>query len=100
MKNVAVRFRRTLGIHDFAWYSSDTLFAVFFKSFLGLYKALGDNSNITNDAREEFAAVYQKNLEEHVFKNGGTLRDYQAAGVSWMIANYINGRNFILADEM
>jgi SNF2 family DNA or RNA helicase len=65
-----------------------------------LYKSLGDNSNITDEAREKFAAEYQKNLEEHVFKNGGTLRDYQAAGVSWMIANYINDRNFILADEM
>lgn len=39
-------------------------------------------------------------LEAHVFKNGGQLRDYQAEGVAWMMANYINQRPSILADEM
>eukprot|EP01139_Manchomonas_bermudensis_P015775 Amastigsp_a510994_13.p1 type:complete len:724 gc:universal Amastigsp_a510994_13:125-2296(+) len=31
---------------------------------------------------------------------GGTLRDYQEAGVLWMISLYENGLNGILADEM
>lgn len=31
---------------------------------------------------------------------GATLRDYQLAGVQWMISLYENGLNGILADEM
>lgn len=31
---------------------------------------------------------------------GGTLRDYQLAGVEWMVSLYENGLNGILADEM
>jgi len=61
-----------------------------------LYKyVFGDNIESKEEAGVE---RYQKNLEEHVFKNGGQLRDYQAEGVSWMMANYINKRGGILAD--
>lgn len=35
-----------------------------------------------------------------VFKNGGSLRDYQRTGVSWMLYNWIQSRGSILADEM
>jgi ATP-dependent DNA helicase len=31
---------------------------------------------------------------------GAKLRDYQLAGVQWMISLYENGLNGILADEM
>lgn len=63
-----------------------------------LYKFLfGDNSN----AKEEKGVEeYQKKLQEHVYKNGGQLRDYQSVGVSWLIANLVNKRSCILADEM
>jgi SNF2 family DNA or RNA helicase len=63
-----------------------------------LYKnVFGDNS----DAKDENAIKeYQKELERHVFHNGGQLRDYQAEGVTWMMSNYINKRSSILADEM
>ena len=63
-----------------------------------MYKSLfGDKS----DAKDEDGVEeYQRVLEEHVYKNGGQLRDYQAVGVSWLMANYINHRSSILADEM
>ncbi|CAB1114982.1 unnamed protein product [Ectocarpus sp. CCAP 1310/34] len=38
--------------------------------------------------------------EPPVFKNGGSLRDYQREGVRWMIHNWLQGRGSILADEM
>jgi len=63
-------------------------------------KTFGENSNINEKEREELRAVYQKELRDTPFKNGGQLRDYQAEGVSWMIANYLNNRSCILADEM
>jgi ATP-dependent DNA helicase len=31
---------------------------------------------------------------------GGVLKDYQLAGVEWLISLYENGLNGILADEM
>lgn len=63
-----------------------------------LYKSLfGDNS----DAKEEEGVEeYQRNLQERVYKNGGQLRDYQSVGVSWLMANLVNKRSSILADEM
>ncbi len=63
-----------------------------------LYKTFGQN--IDDTEREELVKTYQKELEECVFKNGGQLRDYQAEGVSWLMANHLNKRNSILADEM
>ncbi|CAN0188476.1 unnamed protein product [Ectocarpus sp. 6 AP-2014] len=38
--------------------------------------------------------------EPPVFRNGGSLRDYQREGVRWMIYNWLQGRGSILADEM
>ena len=63
-----------------------------------LYKEVfGDQSETK---LENGVDEFQKKLEEHVFKNGGQLRDYQAEGVSWMMNNYVNKRSSILADEM
>lgn len=63
-----------------------------------MYKDIfGDKSDAKLDNGVE---QYQNDLEQHVFKNGGRLRDYQAEGVSWMMANFINKRCSILADEM
>jgi SNF2 family DNA or RNA helicase len=42
--------------------------------------------------------AYVKELQAQEFRNGGKLRDYQAEGVAWMVANYVNGRSSILAD--
>lgn len=63
-----------------------------------LYTIFGDK--MSNGKREEAVQQYQKELEDQVFENGGQLRDYQAVGVSWMMANHINNRSSILADEM
>jgi ''chromo'' (CHRromatin Organisation MOdifier) domain. len=41
---------------------------------------------------------YVKELQGQIYRNKGTLREYQAEGVAWMIANYVNGRSSILAD--
>jgi SNF2 family DNA or RNA helicase len=54
----------------------------------------------TNEDRDSLIKEYQLSLENKVFKNGGQLRDYQAEGVSWLMANHINKRSSILADEM
>jgi Chromo (CHRromatin Organisation MOdifier) domain len=56
--------------------------------------------------RERAIKHYQKEIQTRVYKNGGQLRDYQAEGVTWMIANYVsdagagNAQSSILADEM
>ncbi len=42
--------------------------------------------------------VYVKELEEEVFPNGGRLKSFQAEGVGWLVANYVNRRSSILAD--
>ncbi|KAL7559116.1 hypothetical protein ACA910_017527 [Epithemia clementina (nom. ined.)] len=65
-----------------------------------LYKTFGDSSKLDEKTRSSAVADYQKSLREQVYKNGGQLRDYQAEGVSWMTANYVNKRSCILADEM
>ena len=53
-----------------------------------------------DEERESKIKQYQLDLENHVFKNGGKLRDYQAEGVSWLMANHISQKGSILADEM
>ena len=65
-----------------------------------LYKTFGEDYKTSAEKKEEGVQKYQKELEDHVFKNGGQLRDYQAEGVSWLIANHVNKRSSILADEM
>ena len=64
-----------------------------------LYNIFGDK---IKDGEEKLANIetYKKELEEKLFANGGQLRDYQAEGVTWLIANHINRRSSILADEM
>ena len=63
-----------------------------------LYKEVfGENSDAKLESRVD---DYQNALAEHTFPNGGRLRDYQAEGVSWLMANYVNKRSSILADEM
>lgn len=64
------------------------------------YKIFGDNSKMDDKERQRKVQAYQKKLEDHVFCNGGQLRDYQAEGIAWMISNYVNRRSCILADEM
>ena len=51
---------------------------------------------ITNSKAGKNALAYAP-LE---FNNGGSLRDYQAEGVRWMLANWRRERNSILADEV
>ena len=36
----------------------------------------------------------------YVFKNRGQLCDYQMEWISWLLFNYLNKRNSILADEI
>ena len=64
-----------------------------------LYKIFGDKIR-DSPAKEAKIEEYKKNLEDHGFKNGGKLRDYQAEGVSWLLSNHVNKRSAILADEM
>lgn len=54
----------------------------------------GYNNQMKNEGMESYA----RELDNEVFKNGGKLRDYQADGVSWLIANYVAQRSCILAD--
>jgi SNF2 family DNA or RNA helicase len=65
-----------------------------------MFKMFGDESNVSEEKMDEEVKAYQAELEKHMFKNGGQLRDYQAEGVSWLMSNYVNERSSILADEM
>jgi hypothetical protein len=62
-----------------------------------LYKIFGDTIK-DGPSKESLILEYKKNLEDQEFPNGGTLRDYQAEGVSWLLSNHINERSSILAD--
>lgn len=64
-----------------------------------LYKTFGDR---VPDGKEKEKNIqeFKCKLEEMTFQNGGKLRDYQAEGVSWLLANHTNKRSAILADEM
>lgn len=64
-----------------------------------LYKIFGDRIH-DGEEKESNIEKYKKQLEATTFQNGGQLRDYQAEGVSWLLANHINKRSAILADEM
>lgn len=56
--------------------------------------------DMNESKRESAVKAYQAELEQQVFKNGGTLRDYQAEGVAWLVSNYMNRRSSVLADGM
>mmetsp|Transcript_21082 Transcript_21082/g.58594 ORF Transcript_21082/g.58594 Transcript_21082/m.58594 type:complete len:2371 (-) Transcript_21082:379-7491(-) len=64
------------------------------------YIFLGDNSRMSGEDKEAQVKTYQESLTNYVFQNGGSLRDYQAEGVTWFLSNYVNKRSCILADEM
>ena len=53
-----------------------------------------------DEEREDKIKEYRIELGNRVFLNGGKLRDYQAEGVSWLMANHIAQKGSILADEM
>jgi len=66
-----------------------------------MYKIFGDAMiHSSEKVQEERIGEFRKTLEDRIFRNGGQLRDYQAEGVSWLLANHVNGRSAILADEM
>ena len=65
-----------------------------------LYKIFGEKAKGSQEEKDEKIKEYQQKLQDHVFANGGQVRDYQAEGISWMISNYINKRSSILADEV
>ena len=63
-----------------------------------LYKIFGDA--MESNESDELKAKFMKDLQDVKFKNGGSVRDYQAEGIAWMLSSYINQRGGILADEM
>jgi hypothetical protein len=64
------------------------------------YKLFGDATDMPEEKQQEQVTAYQNELANHVFLNGGQLRDYQAEGVAWFLANYVNATSCIMADEM
>lgn len=52
------------------------------------------------DHEEEHDGEEQYTFAQPELVTGAKLRDYQLAGVQWMISLYENGLNGILADEM
>jgi len=70
------------------------------QSFRKLYKVFGEKFRMKGDEKEKKIKDFQEKLMSNVFKNGGSLRDYQVEGISWLLSNYLNKRNSILADEM
>ena len=65
-----------------------------------LVKTFAETSSISQEKKDEEVAVFQRQLQEKEYKNGGQLRDYQAEGVAWMISNFCNGRSVILAGTL
>jgi SNF2 family DNA or RNA helicase len=65
-----------------------------------LYKIFGARTSSTDEARDAMVKSYQTEISKRRYPNHGELRDYQVEGVSWLVANYINNRSSILADEM
>ena len=63
-------------------------------------KMLSKDKQLSKEEKELAVDRYKTELQEQIYKNGGQLRDYQAEGVAWMIANYLNNRSCILSDEM
>ena len=63
-------------------------------------KTLAKDKQLSKEEKEAAVDRYKTELQEQIFKNGGQLRDYQAEGVAWMVANYLNNRSCILCDEM
>ncbi|WVR03323.1 hypothetical protein IAU60_000314 [Kwoniella sp. DSM 27419] len=53
-----------------------------------------------NDVADGHDEDVQYSFKQPELVTGATLRDYQLAGVQWMISLYENGLNGILADEM
>ena len=70
------------------------------EEFKRLYTIFGTKSKLSEVDRETGVEQYKQSLQQTVYKNGGQLRDYQAEGVAWMMANIVNRRGSILADEM
>ncbi|KAI9142019.1 SNF2 family N-terminal domain-containing protein [Paraphysoderma sedebokerense] len=56
-----------------------------------------DQEMLAGDTETDITTVF---TESPSYVTGGTLRDYQLAGLNWMISLFQNGVNGILADEM
>lgn len=63
----------------------------FHQSSKKLKNIMGMSSSMKNDTTTR---------KQPSLLRGGMLRDYQLAGVNWLISLYENGVNGILADEM
>jgi len=66
-------------------------------------KAVEEKPAVEGEAQEGEAAAdgnIQYSFAQPALVTGAKLRDYQLAGVQWMISLYENGLNGILADEM
>ena len=67
----------------------------------GNQKGLGDDSNNNNNNIEDSEEkIVYGSVTESPFFIQGKMRDYQLAGLNWLIQLYDNGLNGILADEM
>ncbi len=65
---------------------------------LAAVAAAADDTAGGDNEREKEGKIYIG--EQPALITGATLRDYQLAGVQWMVSLYENGLNGILADEM
>lgn len=59
-------------------------------------KLLGDHLTRIQENMKSFS----EKLQMYPFPSDSRLRDYQAEGVTWLMSNYINGRNSLLSDDM
>ena len=65
--------------------------------------ALDVEDNLLQGQKRYLSLVHSKSegvAEQPRCLEGGSLRQYQLAGLQWMVSLYINGLNGILADEM
>jgi len=59
-----------------------------------------DNADDLDAALAEEAWKSKLPTKSQEYKNGGTLRDYQVEGLSWLLRCWYTKRSSILADEM
>lgn len=67
--------------------------------FHKLYGVFGGVNKIAEEILDDAVVAYQKDLAKVVYPNGMQLKDYHVYGVSWMMANYLNGRSSLVADD-
>ena len=56
------------------------------------------SQNVVSPASRPSLTQFKKVTASTVYKNNNVLRSYQIEGINWMLWNWVNHRNSMLAD--